>query len=134
MATYMATQVNNSPIIVDKATAEIEDVRCKAVKFDDNGGVVLCSKAGEPAVGIAIITAGDPDGKVKAGEDVDIQVKDIGLAKAGATIKKGAELTTDVNGCVVTAASSNFIIGTALEDGTAGKFVKIQINKLGYKA
>lgn len=130
----MTTQINNSATIVDKATAEITDVRCKAVKFDENGGVVLCSVVGEAAVGIAIITAGDTEGKVLAGGDVDIQVKDIGLARAGATIKKGAELTTDANGCVVTATTGNFIIGTALEDGNAAKFVKIQINKIGYKA
>ena len=131
--TYMATQINNSATIVDKASVEIADVRCKAVKFDENGGVVLC-KAGEAAVGIAIITAGDTEGKVLAGGDVYIQVKDIGLAKAGATIKKGAELTSDANGCVVTATTGNFIIGTALEDANADKFTKIQINKIGYKA
>lgn len=130
---YMATQINDSATIVDKATAEIADVRGKAVKYDENGGIVLCSKAGETAIGIAIITAGDPDGKVLANGDVDIQIKEMGLAKAGATITKGAELTTDANGCVVPATAGQFIIGTALEAGNEGKYVKLQINKIGYK-
>ena len=133
MAAFMGTQINNSATIVDKASAEIADVRCKAVKYDADGGIVLCSTAGEAAIGIAIITAGDADGKVLKGGDVDIQVKDIGLARAGAAIKKGAELATDANGCVVEATAGQFVIGTALEAGNEGKFVRLQINKIGYK-
>lgn len=127
--TYMATQINDSATIIDKATAEIADVRCKAVKYDTNGGIVLCSIAGEAVLGIAIITAGDTEGKVLAGGSVDIQVKDIGLAKAGGTIAKGDELATNANGCVVKATDGQFVIGTALDSANADKYVKIQINK-----
>lgn len=131
---YIGTQINQSPTIVEKAGAEIEDARCKIAKYDSNGDVVL-AKAGEVAVGITIIEDGANDitgkesGKVAKGEDVTVQIKDIGFVKAGGEITKGAELASDANGCAVVATAGNFVIGIAKTAAKAGEYCHIIINK-----
>ena len=124
--TYMTSQINNSATIIEKAGAAIADVRCKFVKYDANGDVVLASTAGENVLGVAIITNSED---LKTGDDVTVQVKDIGLAKAGAAITKGAEITTDANGTAATAASENFVIGVALQAAAVGEFFYFQLVK-----
>lgn len=124
--TYMTSQINNSATIIEKAGANIADVRCKFVKYDANGDVVLASTAGEAVLGVAIITNSE---NLKTGDDVTVQVKDIGLAKAGAAITKGAEIATDANGTAATAVSENFVIGVALQAAAAGEFFYFQLVK-----
>ena len=131
---YIGTQINQSPTITEKAGAEIADARCKIVKYDENGDVVLAA-SGEVAVGITIIEDGVDDitgaesGKVAKGDDVTIQIKDIGLVKAGAAIAKGAEIASDANGCAVTATEGNFVIGTAKTAAKENEYCHIIINK-----
>lgn len=122
---YLATQINESATIVAPAAAEA-DVRGKAVKFDDNGNIALAG-AGEAAIGIGILTN---DEIVKTGEDVDIQVKEMGVAFAGAEIKAGAELAADADGNLVTATDGQFVVATALEAAAAaGRIIRVQITK-----
>lgn len=125
---YTATQINESATIVRKAGAAMAatDVRCKAIKFDEAGDVVVANTAGEAVIGIAIITN---DEVVKAGEDIDIQVKEIGVALAGAEVKAGAELAVDAEGKLQTATDGQFVIATALESAGAGDFIRVQITK-----
>ncbi len=52
--TYLATSINDSAVITEKAGAALDDVRGKAVKYDTAGNVVLCSTAGEAAIGIGL--------------------------------------------------------------------------------
>lgn len=126
---YTATQINESPTIIGKAGAAMTaptDVRGKAMKFDDNGDLVLAA-AGEVAIGIAILTN---DEETKAGADITVQVKEMGVALAGAAIKAGAELAADADGKVQEASEGQFVIGTALESATAaGKYVRMQVTK-----
>ena len=82
--TYLATSINESPVIVEKAGALIADVRGKAVKFDTNGNIVLAGN-GEAAIGVGIMTN---DENITVGADVHVQIKDIGLVRAGAAVKK----------------------------------------------
>lgn len=127
---YTATQISNSATIVRTAGATISnpvDVRGKAVKFDASGDVVVASTAGEAVAGIAILTNNEV---VKAGDDIDIQVKDIGVAIAGAEITAGAELAVDANGKLAPATAGQFVIATALESvDAADKFIRVQITK-----
>ena len=64
------------------------------MKYDGNGDVVLATAGTDIPVGIALIESGYNDisgtesGKVAKGDDIDIQVKDIGFVMAGATITK----------------------------------------------
>lgn len=131
---YIGTQINQSPTIVEKSGAEIKDVRGKIVKYDSAGDVVLAT-AGDVAIGITIMEDGANDitgvesGKVAKGEDVTVQIKDIGLVKAGGTITKGAELASDANGCAVVATDGNFVIGTARTAASSGEYCHIIINK-----
>ena len=132
---YNGVQINPSATIVEKAGAEITDVRNRIVKFDENGNVVLATAGTDIPAGIAIIEAGYNDisgvesGKVKAGDDVDILIKDMGVVLAGAAIKKGQEVTAGANGLAAVAASGNYVLGIALDTVEANDFLPIQIAK-----
>lgn len=132
---YNGVQINPSPTIVEKAGAVIADVRNRIMKYDENGNVVLATAGTDIPVGVAIIEAGYNDisgvnsGKVNAGEDVDILIKDMGVVLAGATIKKGQEVAAGANGLAAVAASGNYVLGIALDTVEANEFLAIQIAK-----
>lgn len=132
---YNGVQINTSPTIVEKAGAEIADCRNRIVKFDDSGNVVLASAGTDIPVGIAIIEAGYNDisgvdsGKVKAGDDVDILIKEMGVVLAGATIKKGQEVAAGANGLAAVAASGNYVLGIALDNAEENDYLPVQIAK-----
>ena len=123
--TYLATSINESPVIVEKAGAQIADVRGKAVKFDDNGKIILAG-AGEAAIGVGIMTN---DENIAAGADVHVQIKDIGLVCAGAAIKKGAKLSADANGALITAADGEAVAIALDAAAAAGVYIKAIILK-----
>ena len=124
--TYMTSQINTSPTISEKAGADIADARGLLVKYDASGKVVAASAEGELVIGAGVITNSE---NIKSGEDVDIQVKEIGIVKAGATIAKGAEVMADATGKAKTATAGKFVIGTALEAATEGQLFYIQFTK-----
>ena len=132
---YNGVQINQSPTIVEKAGAEIADVRNRILKYDASGNVVLATAGTDIPVGIALIEAGYNDisgvnaGKVAAGEDVDILVKDMGVVLAGAAIKKGQEVAAGANGLAAVAASGNYVLGIALENAEADQYLRVQIAK-----
>lgn len=118
--TYLATSINESPVITEKANAAIADVRGRAVKFS-SGKIALCG-AGDAALGVGILTNSET---IAAGEDVDIQIKDIGLVYAGGAIAKGASLAAGANGVFVTASNGATVIATALDAASAaGVFIR----------
>lgn len=126
---YHGTGINDSPTIVVKASANINDGAFLAAMLSKDG--VAVAKAGEAAIGIMIPETESP----KAGEDVNIQVKDIGLAKVGAAVEAGDLLASDANGKLVKATSGAFIIATALDAAeTADQVISVQIIKAGYAA
>ena len=135
---YHGVQINQSATIVEKAGAEIDDVRNLIMKYDANGDVVLATAGTDKPVGIAIIEAGYNDmsgidaGKVNKGGLVDILVKDMGVVLSGAEIKKGDEITAGEGGKAVVAAAGNYVLGVALDAAAAGEYLNIQITK--YKA
>lgn len=123
--TYLATSINESPVIVDKAGAVIADVRGKAVKFDSNGNIVLAG-AGEAAIGVGIMTN---DENIAVGADVHVQIKDIGLVCAGAAIKKGAKLQANADGALITHASGEAVAIALDAAAAAGVYIKAIILK-----
>lgn len=128
---YYGSTINDSPVIVGKATAALNDAEFLAVKFDTNGGIVKPSTAGEAVLGLLPAEHGN----VAAGGDVTVQIKECGLWKAGEAVKAGDELTTDANGKAIKSAAGNFITAIALEAANAtDDVVKVQIVKAGYKA
>lgn len=126
--TYLATSINESPVITEKAGAAITDPRGKGLKYS-SGNVVLCSTAGETVLGIGIMTN---DETIASGADVDIQIKDIGLVKAGAAIAKGAELAVNASGLFVTATAGQYVAAIALEAAAAAN-VYIKARLVGYQ-
>ena len=132
---YHGVQINQSPTIVEKAGAAIEDVRNLIMKYDDNGDVVLATAGTDKPVGIALIEAGYNDmtgaeaGKVAVGDLVDILVKDMGVVLAGADIKKGDEVAAGADGMAAVAAEGDYVLGIALDAAAAGEYLNIQITK-----
>ena len=132
---FNGTQINQSVTIVEKAGAVIADVRNKIVKYDASGDVVLATAGTDIPLGVAIIEAGYNDitgnesGKVAKGDDVDIQIKDIGFVLAGAEIKKGQEVTAGADGKAAVATTGNYVIGVALNSVAADGYCKIQFAK-----
>lgn len=132
---FNGVQMNNSPTIVEKAGAAIADCRNRIMKYDGNGDVVLATAGTDIPVGIALIESGYNDisgtesGKVAKGDDIDIQVKDIGFVMAGATITKGQEVACGANGLAAVAAAGDYVLGVALSGASANGYCKIQIAK-----
>ena len=126
---YHGTGINDSPTIVAKAASNIQGGAFLAAMLTKDG--IAVAKAGEAAIGIMIPETDSP----KAGEDVNIQVKDIGLAMVGAAVEAGDLLASDANGKLVKAASGNFILAAALDTAAAaGQVISVQIIKAGYVA
>jgi len=132
---YNGVQINPSATIVEKAGAEIADVRNRIMKYDDNGNVVLATAGTDIPVGIAIIEAGYNDisgvesGKAVIGDDIDIVIKDMSVVLAGGSIKKGQEIAAGADGLAVAAAGGDYVLGFALDNAEADEFVPVQISK-----
>lgn len=121
---YSTTQINNSSTIALTAGEAITDVRCRAVKFNNAGAVVLAG-AGDKPFGVGIITN---NVNIAAGDFVDVQYKNIGLVYSGGAFAAGTPLSVDANGCFVAATtgeSATAVVAVALEAASgAGVYVK----------
>ena len=127
---YIGTTINDSPVIVGEAAAALSGKSFYAVKFDSYGKIALCSTEGEVALGLIPAEQGDK----AAGDDITVQIKDIGMMVASGSISAGAEVMTDANGKAKTATAGKFVIGYALQAATAaGQVIPVQICK-GTKA
>ena len=132
---YNGVQINSTHTIVRQSAEEIADVRNLIMKFAEDGKVALATAGTDIPVGIALIEAGYNDisgkesGKVAAGDDVDILIKDIGVVLAGGTIKEGQEVTAGAGGKAVVAATGNYVLGIALGNAEADNYLQVQIAK-----
>ena len=103
--------------------------------YDEKGDVVPASGGSKMPAGIAIIEAGVNDisgaesGKAAKGDDVDIQIKDIGYVIAGEDIEKGAEVTAGTDGLAAVAGAGDYVLGTALKKTSKDGYCRIQISK-----
>lgn len=131
---YNGVQINQSVTIVEQAGADIKDVRNRILAYDEDGNVILAADGSSVLAGIALIEAGVNDisgveaGKVNAGDDVDIQIKDIGYILAGGDIAKGEEVTAS-NGLAVKAEAGNYVVGIALSAVAKDEYCRVQIVK-----
>lgn len=130
-------QINQSVTIVEQAGADIADVRNRIMAYDEDGNVILAADGSAVPVGIALIETGINDisgsesGKVVTGDDIDIQIKDIGYVLAGGAIAKGDEVTA-AGGLAVKAEAGNYVVGIALSAAEKDSYCRVQISK--YKA
>lgn len=123
---YQSHMINNTPTIVGEAGAAIDDVRCKGVKFNENGKIVLANTAGETIIGVAILTNNSATAE---GDDVDVQIRDNGILMVAADVAAGAELAVDASGTFVTATAGQFVAAVALEAGKAGQVVRAMMTR-----
>ncbi len=130
MATYFGTSINESPTVVFPAKEKIEGAQGIALVID--GEKLTKPTAGANVIGLSLFTN---DETVEAGDDITVQVKDIGKWIAGEAVEAGDELATDAEGKAVKATSGSFITAVALSKATAkGDVIGVQIIKAGYKA
>lgn len=122
---YTGTQINTSATFAFKAAEAIEDPRNKAIVVTADGAKVATGGTA-PIMGVALITNDFP---VKAGEDVHVQIKEIGLVEAGGEVAVGAALTANANGQAVTATEGAYVLGVAMASGVAGDKIPVQIVK-----
>lgn len=124
---YFGTSINESPVIALKAGEAMTEPQFLAVAADGT-----LAAAGENALGI--ITP-DCEDSIAVGDDLTVQIKDIGLWMAGGVVAVGDELAVGEGGKAVKAASGDFITAVALTEATkAGQRISVQIVKAGYKA
>lgn len=119
---YIGSSISTSPTFAAEAGAKIDAGAGKAVKFDSNGKIILCSTAGEAALGFLILQTADV---VEAGDSVTVQIQGSGQVVAGDTIAAGDLLAVNASGQVTKAASGNSVVGQALAAGSAGGLVDI---------
>lgn len=131
---YNGVQINQSVTIVEPAGADIADARNRIVAYDTDGNVILATDGSSVLLGVALIETGINDitgvesGKVKADDDIDIQIKDIGYILAGGDIAKGEEVTAS-SGLAVKAEAGNYVVGIALSAAAKDEYCRVQISK-----
>lgn len=117
-----------NPVLVKSYVAEAAVLPYRVVKFGTaDGAVIQSTAAGDAHVGVA-----DSLGQATAGTRVDVVQGGIAEAEAGAAITRGALLSVDASGRVITAAASAGtnvgVIGRALVSaGAAGEIINILI-------
>ena len=130
MATYFGTTINDSPTVILPAKAAITGAQGIAVAVDTTTGQLVLPSAGDPVIGVIPISENE---NIAAGEEVTVQIKDIGLWVAGAAVKVGEALATSAAGKAVPATSGDFVVGYALtEAAAAGTRIRFQLTKSGY--
>ena len=131
---YLNAFVNNSATIRDVLKDAIEGAPHKLVTYDsESGQLIVPASEGDPAIGIILSdTPANSSGSTPAGTEVDVLIKNIGLA--GAEVKKGDLLTAGTGGKVKKAEDGNYIFGIALTGASAdGELVQVLITHSGCK-
>ena len=109
------------------AGEDLSSSQFKFVTLESDGQVDLADSAGENCIGVVI---NDP---AAAGE-ATVVVSGKTVVTAGGTIAAGAAIATDASGDAVTAASTNIIMGYALEAGVDGQVIAIELIQGGNAA
>lgn len=125
---YIGSSVDTSPTFAAIAGAKIDNGAGKAVKFDGSGKIVLCSSAGEAAIGIIIMQTADT---VEAGESLTVQIFGRGQAIAGDTFAAGDLLAVDTSGKLVKAVATNYVVAQAMAAGAADSIVEVLLCRGG---
>jgi len=99
----------------------------KFVTLESDGQVDLADAAGENCVGILLNSPA-------AGAAATVALTGKVMVTAGGTIAAGAAVATDAAGDAVTAASTNIIMGYALEAAVDGQVMAIELIQGGNAA
>lgn len=131
---YLNAFINNSATIRDVLAADVKNAPHKAVAFNADGRLALPAADGTPAIGVILSDAPANDsGVTPAGAEIDVLIKHIGLAEAGAAVAKGDFLTATTDGTVRKAAAGEYILGIAMTAAAAaGELAQVYITHGGY--
>ena len=99
----------------------------KFVTLESDGQVDLADSAGENCVGILLNSPA-------AGAAATVALTGKVMVTAGGTIAAGAAVATDAAGDAVTAASTNIIMGYALEAAVDGQIMAMELIQGGNAA
>ena len=91
--TYVGSTINPSPTVIFPANTAITGARCVALSL--SSGKLALPSAGAAVLGISI---GETDTNAAAGDEITVQIKDIGKWIAGEAIAAGDELATNAAG------------------------------------
>ena len=107
-----------------------EDLSAKQFKFvtlESDGQVDVADSAGENCIGILLNAPA-------AGAAATVAISGKVMVESGGTIAAGAAVATDASGDAVTAASTNIIMGYALEAAVDGQVMAIELIQGGNAA
>ncbi len=99
----------------------------KFVTLESDGQVDLADSAGENCIGILLNSPA-------SGAAATVAVSGKVMVTSGGTIAAGAAVATDASGDAVTAASTNIIMGYALEAAVDGQVMAIELIQGGNAA
>lgn len=126
MSSYVNSSINSSATIALEASANLASKAFHAVIFS-SGKAALADGTKVP-IGILIATTPED---VKAGDVVDVQVKDAGLLVVSEAVVAGDLITIAAGGQGAKATSGKHIFGIAKTAGDANSIIEIQIVHAG---
>ena len=131
---YLNAFINNTATIRDVLAADVQDAPHKVLAYNTDGKLALPAADGDPVIGIILSDAPANDsGVTPSGAEVDVLIRHIGLAEAGAAVAKGDFLTAATDGTVRKAAAREYILGIAMTAATAaGELTQVYITHGGY--
>lgn len=112
---------------------------CRCVKQDTTtaDSVVLAEDATVAVIGVSQEGMKNPPGVVgsdtavaaESGDQIQVITFGVALVECGGTITRGDQLEPTTGGKVITVTGSgqNYIVGKALDSGTSGAWIRIQV-------
>jgi hypothetical protein len=94
------------------------------VKFSAAGTVVLAAAATDALLGVT-----DPFCNPALGDRLDVTLMGIMEVKLGGTVARGALVTANAAGLGIVAATTNRVIGEALESGVVGDVIPVLVER-----
>jgi len=106
-------------------SADLSAGKYKILQMNTSSRVVLAG-AGATIIPFGICTQNGVDGSTTAAE-VPVCKEGITEVKCGGTVVEGAHVASDASGLLVAAASGDYIVGIAEEDGVVGDVVPVTL-------
>ncbi|CDH43839.1 DUF2190 family protein [Candidatus Contendibacter odensensis] len=106
--------------ITRPAGADLSAVQYQFVKQNSSGQAVVCSVAGEKALGVL-------QNNPTSGQSATVAYEGITKVQAAATIVPGNDIATNAAGKAVVALTTNKILGECISGGATGEIISILI-------
>ncbi len=116
------------------ANADMTANAYKLLRHTSGERLGLCAAGGAGFVGVLYKVEHDP-GAGAAGDELSVMVEGVAVMRTGGAFDPGDKITSDGSGLAVEAASTNEVIGRALEASTgSGQYVAVLITREGVLA